>query len=161
MTKMTAINTILFIVSTLALSACDLAIDTRQSACHLKPDYDVQYIGHAFGKGFIQFQAGEDERTMNYAIHVIAPGSSEPNIVIKGIAQCQNGVVSGKFGGGPTSKAELSVLGGKFEGIFNHSDIETPFGRWNIALYDAIKEKNYDLSGYWQEISTPLTADTQ
>lgn len=151
---------LLCILFSIVLCSCDWNVDKHHAACNLKEFYSVQYIGHAFGDGHIQFEPDKtDNNSINYAIEVVSPGSQEPSIAIKGVAQCQNGVVSGKFGGGITSKTGLSVLGGKFEGIFNQSDIETPFGRWNIALYDSTKEKNYNLSGYWQEKSITVAVD--
>lgn len=141
---------VLFILSLIVLG-CKSQLNSSSSSCHLSDSYAVDYLGHAFGKGRIEFSPStEDPNAFAYIVSVFSPGSDTPNIAIKGVAQCQAGIVTGNFGAGTSSKPELSVLGGRFEGIFNHPAIEKPFGRWEIALYDAKKNKNYNLSGYWK-----------
>lgn len=153
------------LTSCLLLSACgedtNSSLVTTTLACNLKPIYDVQYIGHAFGKGSITFsENAEKPNSLNYAVSVYTSQKSTPDISIKGVAQCVNGVVTGQFGGGQASKASLSILGGNFEGIFQHRNIAQPFGRWEIQLFDSEKQKNYDLKGYWQESNNATNTTT-
>lgn len=140
------------------ISACNSELKPTHNlaeqnlACDLKPIYNVQYIGHAFGRGSIGFSENvEKPNSVNYNVSVFTSQNSTPDISIKGIAQCLDGVVTGQFGGGTASKSSISILGGNFEGIFQHRNIDQPFGRWEIKLFDSEKKKNYDLKGYWQE----------
>lgn len=150
---------LLIVTFVFILSACKNQINTSYVACNLEANYDVEYLGTAFGNGNISFSpSSQNSGDIAYQITVAAPGSNTPDIAIKGMAQCLSGVVTGTFGGGVTSKPQLNVLGGKFEGLFVNSNIDRPFGRWQVSLYDSEKEKDYKLSGYWQQAaSTSIT----
>ncbi len=149
------ISQLLLVSLSFMAMACSRHLDTVHAPCNLEKHYPVEYLGTAFGKGSISFSKFDERtNTIGYEITVAPPGASTPDIAIRGVAQCLSGVVTGTFGSGVTSKPELSVLGGKFEGLFVNSHIDRPFGRWQVSLYDAKKDRDYRLSGYWQQIAT-------
>ncbi len=136
----------------LGIVACSSENEKTDAACSMLDTYDVEYIGHAAGRGFLRFKHfPQNENQWLFSIVIPDPSSEKnpPLVSVDGIGACNFGVFEGQFSSGKTNRSHIQMVGGSLIGVFPEAGSISPFGRWVILLHDSEKNKRYEFGGYW------------
>ncbi len=115
---------------------------------------EIQYVGHAFGRGEVEITAAGGDRVEG---RVVLRGEQEGDAVLSlgATGTCRDGVARLRLGGADHPQAKARVLGGRLVLVHDAELLGHDFGMWRARMKPKDGADEHEIHGYLRERTDP------
>ena len=153
--------TIISIIFTLSAAGCSQRITTAYSCAEHSGAYNVEYVGHAIGKGQLALSTvSEREEIIEGKLTLWDETGTDATFELTGPGSCEQGIVTLRFGAGDHPDSRVRILGGTATIVTPRGRVESLFGTWSATAVFKNSGVQKTLTGFFQQApAATLTND--
>lgn len=147
--------TIISIVFTLFAAGCTQRITTAYSCAEHSGDYNVEYVGHAIGKGHLALSTvTERKEIIEGKLTLWDETGTDATFDLSGPGSCEQGIVTLRFGAGDHPDSRVRLLGGTATIVTPRGRVESLFGTWSATAVFKDSGAQKVLTGFFRQTPT-------